>query len=166
MATVTVEYFGVNGTGRNVTEAKRDAGRKIEAFVKESSAPKIMQWRGWAILYWRDIDGWCSAIIAERGALRDQTYLSFGCHAQDDRELVESSIRLRLAQFGWKPEDGTDCELLKTVRERDEFRRWAEFQLRYCEARERGMSEQDAYDWAGRNPARRDLWETTPAVAG
>ena len=29
MPTVTIDYYGVEGSGRNVTEAKKDAGRKI-----------------------------------------------------------------------------------------------------------------------------------------
>ena len=37
MSKVTLEYFGVEATGRNVTEAKKDAGRKIERFVKNHS---------------------------------------------------------------------------------------------------------------------------------
>lgn len=44
MPQVTIEYYGVSGTGRNVTEAKRDAGRKIEQALSRSV--DVRCWRG------------------------------------------------------------------------------------------------------------------------
>lgn len=43
MATVTIDYFGMSGTGRNVTEAKRDAGRRIEKAMNGDYTPFILQ---------------------------------------------------------------------------------------------------------------------------
>lgn len=158
MSHVSIEYFGVSGIGRNVTEAKRDAGRKIEAMV-DARKPRIVSWRGHAQMIWRGPEAWCSASVCDAGELRED--VSYQTHGIDDLEDVIRSCKRHMAQMAWKPEDGTACDLLADDRnEARDFARWAEFQLRYREARACGMTDQDAFDFAQRNPARPQLWQT------
>jgi hypothetical protein len=49
MATVTITYYGVDGTGRNLTEAKRDAGARIERMARHSF-PRIFTHRGYTLV--------------------------------------------------------------------------------------------------------------------
>lgn len=55
MATVTVNYFGVSGTGRTVKEAKLDAGRKIEQSL--SHRPRVYRHKALSLFVWADPAG-------------------------------------------------------------------------------------------------------------
>lgn len=46
---ITLDYYGVEGTGRTVTEAKRDAGERIKRIVRHLS-PRIYSWRGYSVV--------------------------------------------------------------------------------------------------------------------
>lgn len=54
MSTVTVTHYGVSGTGRTVTEAKRDAGRKIERMM--DSSPQCYCWRGYSVVFYQSAE--------------------------------------------------------------------------------------------------------------
>ena len=58
MATVQIEYFGMDGVGRNVTEAKRDAGAKIERFISADGRPVFIHYRGSAVMVYLTRYGW------------------------------------------------------------------------------------------------------------
>ena len=51
---VTLTYYGVDGTGRTVTAAKNDAGRKIEAMLKGDYTPRLIQYRHITMVLFRD----------------------------------------------------------------------------------------------------------------
>jgi hypothetical protein len=51
---VTIEYYGVNGTGRNVTEAKRDAGEQIRKALDGDYTPSLIHWGGYTVMFWRE----------------------------------------------------------------------------------------------------------------
>ena len=53
---ITIEYFGVSGTGRTVTEAKRDAGVKLERMAK--SYPSVYAYRGASVFIVANSDCW------------------------------------------------------------------------------------------------------------
>lgn len=165
MQTVKIQYFGVEGSGRNVTEAKRDAGKQIERALSGDYSPIILEYRGNAILVWRDpMSGWRSGIIFDNGEFRDHRRVSWSyCHStkstDDARADAIASAQDRLAQLGWRPEDATNPpEFLKTRQQIADYRYWAEFQLRYSQAKAAGMPDNDAHDYAGKNPARPELW--------
>lgn len=160
---VTITYFGVEATGRNVTEAKREAGKRIEQMIAGDYAPVLLSHRGQAILVYRTPEsGWSSVIVCDDAGLREGR-LS-GSSLRDDRREALRSAAEHLAQLTWQPEDGTSAPQFLIERgdkhSADDFRRWAEFQLRYREAIAKGMEHFDAHSYAGRNPGRRDLWET------
>ena len=163
MATVSIDYFGMPGSGRNVTEAKRDAGRKLQEAMTGSYNPVLLHWRGYCIFVWRTPNGWESTVThdpeGEFGVIRKEGTLYGGTHADCDREEVVRRCWEHLAQLGWKHEDGTNPPpFLKDRRSIADFKTWAEFQIRFKAARERGMSDDDAHSYAGRNPARPQLW--------
>jgi hypothetical protein len=160
MPTVTTEYYGVSGTGRNVTEAKRDAGEKIKRALAGDYTPIVIAWRGNAILVHREPTGWHSSTIVNDDGIRAGHLRGTIYPSGTTREEAIASATGHVVQMGWKPEDGTEPpEILHRYRkERSDFREWAAFQLRYREAKRRGMNDNDAHSYAGRNPARPDLW--------
>lgn len=152
---VTVTYYGVEGTGRNVTEAKRDAGRKIEASLTGSYDPTILACRGIGILVYRQPNGWdFRTIVDPSDGIREGTMYGCGNYATH-KEAVQAATN-HLAQMAWVPEDGYTTPVAGA--DAREFRSWVEFQLRYREARSRGMSDSDCHSYACRNPARAELW--------
>ena len=90
MATVTIEYFGFEGVGRNVTEAKRDAGRKIEALHRGSWSPILLDGGSYRMLLYRTLDGWRSASIDTDGK-------TGGMQWHDSLEEAEKSCRRHVA---------------------------------------------------------------------
>ena len=162
MSTVRITYFGMEGTGRNVTEAKRDAGSKLEAAMRGSYNPVLMSHRGWSILVWRTPSGWESTITHEPGEfghVRKEGTLYGGSYGDKTREEVIDYAKEHLAQVSWLPEDGLVPPAFLVKRQSvSDFKTWAEFQMRYKAARERGMDDNDAHSYAGRNPGRAELW--------
>lgn len=156
---VTITYHGIEATGRNVTEAKRNAGKRIAEMIAGDYAPVMLSHRGQAILVYRTPEcGWSSAIICDDAGLRDGR-LS-GSSLRDSRDEAIRSASRHLAQLTWMPEDGTNPPAFLTDRDSvSEFKNWAAFQIRYREARAMGMEDSDCHSYAGRNPSRRDLWE-------
>jgi hypothetical protein len=157
MPTVTVDYYGVEGTGRNLTEAKRDAGEKIRKALDGYYSPTVLAHRGWAILVYREPAGWCWRIIldAKDGIRAGKVYASANDETESD--AIRSASR-HLAQLGWEASDGTEPPaFLRDRADRREFEVWAEFQLRFRKAKAAGMSDNDAHHWAGRNPSRPEL---------
>jgi hypothetical protein len=159
MPTVQIEYYGVSGQGRTATEAKRDAGRRIEAALAGSYTPELVCYRGWAILVYREPhSGWCQRVIArpDDGLTAGRVW---GGNACSDRAEALRRARVQLAQLGWQETDGiAPPELLQDNRDRAEFVSWATFQMRHRQVRDQGLSERDAWDYASRNPARPELW--------
>lgn len=154
---VTIDYFGMQGTGRNVTTAKKDAGAKITAALSGDYNPAIIECRGTAALIFRTPTGWMwRTIVDEDGISHGVVY---GNGGYGEKQEVVDTVRYHLAQQAWQPEDGETPALSLDKSQRYEFSRWVEFQLRYREAKERGMDSTDCHDYAGRNPARPELWD-------
>lgn len=147
MATVTVEYYGMSGSGRNVTEAKRDAGRRIEAALSGHYTPEILSHRGIAILVYREPQGWCNRIIAdpERGIIAGRIH---GSNHGTREECVRAALN-HLAQLGWTHDDDDEApDFVKDRADRADFRSWVTFQRRHKRARESGLNSNDAHAYA------------------
>lgn len=72
MPSVTVDYYGVPGTGRTVTEAKKDAGRKIEKAL--AFRPRVYSYRGWSVAISYEPDGASYILIhPDRDGRQDST---------------------------------------------------------------------------------------------
>ena len=151
MATVQIEYFGMEGIGKTVTEAKRDAGSKIEKAMQRHYQPMILSWRGNTKLLWATTLGWRSCWLTDNGQMKDEIYGGSGDNSDKDDEI--RSCLSCLAQSGWKPEDGDSCDLLDKHRlathaMRSDFRSWVKFQLRYRVAKEKGFNDCDCHAYA------------------
>lgn len=162
MTTVNITYFGMDGTGRTLTEAKKDAGRKIEEAMSGSYQPRVLASRGIAMLLWRDPQGWRSSTLTDGGddkgndGFRDE--LSYSSGRQDYWEEYAGAIA-HLAQQTWDgSEEYPPC--LDNVRALSrkheclgrrvlaEFASWRGFQLAYKVARAQGIAETDCHQWA------------------
>lgn len=159
MATVTITYFGVEASGRNVTDAKREAGRKIEAALEGAYNPKIIAWRGYAALVFRSPEGWSYRLILDPEGIREGTIYGGGCNGQTEKETIIGASR-HLADLGWRIEDGESIpSILNGDKEGiSDYVYKTKFRIRYYKARQSGMSETDAHSYAGKDPARPELW--------
>src|SRR5690606_4181783 len=117
--------------------------------------------RGNAILLYRDpVLGWKSSIIHDADTGFRSVRMHSSSYSDGTLETTKRGAELHLAQMGWQPDDGESIpEILSNCSDIAEFRSWAQFRTRFHAARLQGMNPQDASDYAGRNPARRELWE-------
>ena len=94
--TARITYFGMEGEGRNLTEAKRDAGRKVEQALEGSYTPELIGdiSKGYAMLLVRQPKlGWESILLypGKEGAL-------YGSSGSDTtKEECERRARAHLA---------------------------------------------------------------------
>lgn len=161
MATVTIEYFGMDGAGRTLTDAKKDAGRKIEAAMKGSYEPTVLASRGVVILLWRDPYGWRHSTITDggddkgNGGFRDKLSYSSG----NDYAYTLQSALSHLAQQTWDgAEELPPClgSAASLIVRRDingravlgEFKSWRGFQLAYKVAIANGIDDNARHQWA------------------
>ena len=158
MTTVNVTYYGMDGAGRNVTEAKRAAGAKIESAMTGSYQPKIFSSRGYAVMVWRDPCGWRNSVIASPNG-----FYAEPCYSSGREDYWDECARaiLDLAQLTW---DGAElippclAESEKLAKREfaknqntgrrllGEFASWRGFQLAYRHAKANGIGENDC-DW-------------------
>ena len=150
MPTVTIDYFGFSGSGPTVKEAKQDAGRKIQALHADTWTPVIREWRGFAILVYRNLNGWEYTFISHPGEpLRIPAGCSCGFH--DRADAVKSAER-HIADVGWSHTDplgafpvwfGTDQnrEHAHMRREIIDGRKW---QLQMRHLMQNGITDQSA----------------------
>jgi hypothetical protein len=162
---VNITYFGMEGTGRTMTEAKKDAGRKVEEALAGSYEPMLLESRGWAIIIWRDPHGWRFNTIAEKGEYRKDAFRCYTSGTKDRLDVFASAL-LHLAQMTW---DGTELlppclgSLPALLSRRDcdgrrllsQFAHWRGFQLAYKHAKANGIGQSDTewHRWAGEHTA-------------
>lgn len=162
MATVRVDYYGMEGQGKNVTEAKRDAGGKIAKALDGDYKPVILQSRGWAIMLYREPRyGWTSATIMDSGEWRaNHGGSSYG--SGDYHETLCASLS-HLAQMTWDGKEEyppclKECVELDKLRRSDrdtmgrrllaDFKSWRCFQLAYKSAHAQSLPEGERHQWA------------------
>src|SRR5262245_2680944 len=157
MPTVRIDYFRMEGDGRNVTEARRDAGRKIQQALTGDYHPELLEWRGFAVLVWREPSGWRMRNVADESGFRAGT--QYGCSGYADRQDCLKAARRHLAQLVWRPEDGDEWfpAFMSDRREQAGFREWVRFQHRYARARAAGLPDGDAHAYACGSYGRPDL---------
>jgi hypothetical protein len=144
MPTVRIEYYGVDGEGRNVTEAKQDAGRKITKAMSGSYTPRVLSAGGETIIVFRSPDGW------RYGFLRDGDLSGLQGQA-DDREEVERHARKHLGSnvTDWRTcfdADGVD-QIVKDARDRREIATSCKWQRDYHTAKDAGLDDTNARYW-------------------
>lgn len=145
MTTVTIQYFGMDGSGRTVTEAKRDAGSKIEKALHGYYTPTMLRAADLIGIIWREPAGYSYKIIrpdSESG----QMFGSSGCD-WDEKQAVSACAR-HMAQnigsyAGLEKYIGRDG-----MRELDGYFAWQE---RFRKARDAGHDDQTARMYADQN---------------
>ena len=149
MPTVTLEYYGVSGTGKNLTEAKRDAGAKIERALKNRS-PRLYRYRGAMLIVWTEPEGDCYRIVWPD--TRDGS-VDHGCTmTRDNGDAcgLKHLIDIMRTEGEYEMPDWVPARIA-----RDHGARWLadwrsndEFQRRYREAQARGMTDGDCHAYA------------------
>jgi len=175
MAKVTIEYLGMPGSGATVTEAKRDAGRRIEEALEGDYSPIVAQWRDHAVLAFRHPRYEWGYRFLNDSAVQS---VSHCCSGYTSKEECLRAMLIHIADIGMSVSDTPESidPLFASYfglkqREIDEIkaeyaRRLAyhqEVSARMAEAESIGLSGEDARDYAMRNPARRELWEKAAA---
>jgi hypothetical protein len=142
--TVTVEYLGWEGTGRNKTDAKKDAMAKIER-AAGSYRPVVFNFRGNMAVAFRCPDGWyLEFLYGEK--LEQPMLLVWGHGAYETQADVGKSARMWLAQQGWDGQETTAPIL--TDDQQGEFAKWVGFQKAYKHAAAQGMNDHEAHSFA------------------
>ncbi len=144
---IRITYFGVDGKGPTVTAAKNDAGRKIETMLKGDYTPRLIQYRHFTMVLFRDpFRGWVyssienlAAMTADGSAFTKQ--LSSSSAIGDDYETAYNSALFHLAQLTWKHEDGI-CppDFLNRVLQK-EYREYFRWQMGYKFLQAQGMED-------------------------
>ena len=147
MATVRIEYYGMDGVGRNVTEAKRDAGAKIENALSGDYSPIIVRANGEAVLIFREPRyGWGYALLHPdtHGLLRSNgsTY--------DERDEAERKARSHLAQIVFSYDGPDGSEVIEDKHDLEEHKRWVAWQRLYRKWRDAGVADYIAHSNACR----------------
>lgn len=103
---ISLEYFGMEGEGATVKEAKLDAGSKIEALVRESGTPTLVgPCNGHCAIMWRDKYGWAYSLLPDAG----KEPSSLCAHHEANRDECYDSAASHLAQCY------CDCDEVMTV---------------------------------------------------
>ena len=139
MKTVRIEYYGMEGSGRNVTEAKKDASQKLTAAIRGSYEPLLLTLGDHQQLIWRHPrQGWTKTIITDG---------SNGCATlgYGDRLECENHARLHMAQNHWDFTNDREClEFIHDAHDKREFERWVEWQRQYKELINSGVDDMKA----------------------
>ena len=162
MAKISITYYGMDGEGPTIKEAKADAGRKIEKLVAAASeAPIIISIRGFASLvaYSGHSSGgsWASRLIMSDGKIHTgPAYL--GSDSEDKHRVMVQALT-HVATSAWTFDDD-DQEFAEMAADRangcplnHSDRREviaailnnARFQRKYRECRDNGMDDRHAH---------------------
>jgi hypothetical protein len=143
---ITLEYFGFQGLGATIKEAKQDAGRKIEALHAGSWDPVLVSWRGETILIYRTLEGYYSRFLQHGG---DPLKVSAGCqlHGNDDLKSAIRSVQNHVVQLGWTFEDPIDLfpDFYTNESDRREAISYREWQIAYRKFKGEGHTDNDAH---------------------
>lgn len=148
MSKITLEYLGIEGTGRTVKEAKLDATRTIEKMLKVDRSPYFMSFRGQSVLIWHNGTSYVSRMLDQDGDYSRGKKVSYcTSHCSDNISDVLAENRRHLAQICW---DGQEemSPLLTEAREQRDFAQWVRFQRAYKDAREKGLRDMDCHKYA------------------
>ena len=105
MTTVSVDYYGMSGEGRNVTEAKRNASTKIVAALSGDYTPEIIAWRDCAALLFRTPAGWKYRHILDSGKVRAGKVFGNSIFSGADYDEAREYVRGIVAQTALSADD-------------------------------------------------------------
>ena len=180
MAKITLDYYGMTGTGATVKEAKLDAGRQIEQALNGDYTPSLIHWRQYTVLMAREPrQGWGYRIshptpehgetIQERMWLngghedRDACLLQLVKHIADIARPTGENPEASLPFFNILPGHTMQHDAYRDFV--DNCKRTDRFQLRHRHATDvLQLPNGDAHAWAGMDPSRYDLWKGTESM--
>ena len=143
MTKITLEYFGMTGTGATVKEAKQDAGVKLTAAMSKHYEPKIFQWKSHIGLVWNTPREVCS------GYVHDGRISGVCCNGIDDFDTTCMRMRYNLAQNG---ADIFDDEIPAIIaKDKDihrDYARWLGFQRAFKHSEKINPAPFDHHRWA------------------
>jgi hypothetical protein len=158
----TTTLHGMSGTGATLADAKRDAEQKIASLLDDMrKAPEVFAIGDWAIMLWRNPEGYSSRIIKQPDGWRSNNIYGGTCHS-GDYETARFSVICHLAHLAWSV-DAHDGELISmavsllpssasrtndVLRLTSELARYFQWQRRYAAARAQGKSDDEARDVA------------------
>ena len=131
---LTVEYFGVTGTGKTVREAKLDAGRKIEKCFSDGITPILVRHEKYPVMgliYQYRPGNWGYSIIHGSQTFCGHPISAVCCN--EDQAGAISRCRAHLAQWAFHPADPeqTGLEFLTDPASRKNHIRWIAWQRDY-----------------------------------
>lgn len=158
---IRLTYYGMDGEGPTVKEAKADAGRKLEHLVKQTEeAPVIVQVAGVAALVAFTKYGWGHRLILTTGDSRLTTGSAWVSGGRDTKHQAELSALKHCLDIAWNfPDDDetwfndatngiAKCGVSLTGSEartmRGEFLAERLWQRQYRVARAQGYDDEDA----------------------
>lgn len=155
---VKIEYCGMEGNGRNLTEAKQDVERKLSNFVRDSYRMRIVNVGQYSALIWRAVYGWSYALIRDPEGMRELQ----GSNSGD--ENFEGTLRQvikHLVQLDWDPRTLAECEQVPEIitdpRDRREMRDYKRTYVHWHLLQRDGFSSEDAWEIACRHPGRAEI---------
>lgn len=160
---IRLDYYGVEGTGRTVTEAKKDAGERIRQALAGPYTPTVLSYRGTAMLVYREPGGWCYRIIAEPDGIRDGKVWG-SPNDPTEADALRAAGR-HLADITMQEAD-TDPPAFVHRDDVREWRRSLDVLRRYRQAQRAGLTDEEARSYALRDPARPDLQTRVPEEVG
>lgn len=142
MKKISLDYCGMEGEGKTVREAKRDATRKIEAALSADYTPRIISFRGETIIIWRSPKSTASSLLHGGQIVGGCTLYAPG----EDRKRIEEQCRLQLAQTVWNYEEDL-APFLDFIGEKNapKFLSWVRWQNAYRQARHNGATDIEAH---------------------
>lgn len=144
---ISLTYYGVDGAGRTVTEAKRDAGRRIEKIVAHLY-PAIFSYRGHSVVIYRTTDGYSYSLIHPESSGAIHSSSSCG----DDRhESMACAISHLLSITRREGEMDVPEWAASYLDVRSLHSEWAcsdAFQRAYRAAEASGLADHNAHRWA------------------
>jgi len=144
-ATVRITYYGMEGEGKTLTEAKRDAGRKVEMALEGSYTPKLLgQLDSFHVIIWREPNGWSYKLLNGDPVDATKTYTYpeglYGCQGDSSYEDTLRSARRHLAQVA------VDVSYLEDQQDINSWHRNRRCQDAYKAARAEGKTDAEAHE--------------------
>lgn len=163
--TVRITYYGMDGEGRTVTEAKRDAGEKIEKALSGDYTPRIISGGHWAGLIWRSPVGGFQYRMLDLSKPEDLSKSNYcSCSGYNTMADVEKAVQLHLAQkvFDWSLESvDVALSLVEDRHDKSFITSWITFQYCYKAWRDNGADDTTAHRNACENrwPNGVEVWK-------
>ena len=143
--TINLTYFGMHGAGRTVTEAKQDAGRKIEKALTGSYAPELLgrPHHTYRAILWREPTCWSYHLLEHD--TKPETL--FGCSRDyGSRQDARRYVLCHLADLN------DDVTLLSDPADIRDWQTKHDWVIRVRTAQAAGYSDEDARHVADGRP--------------